>query len=292
MSLLRLTNYQGKPYNSGFSISETKDSAGLNFLSFKESKNKSTENISQVLIPVDLGLEKGDDHRVTYQVGAEDLGPASIFGPASYVGEDSEDLVDKINISSINFVYKGRIEFELESGEIVPIDAMGYRFSVEDKGVIGRQRFEVVTTDLRHEEAEDISLYPLGAIVDPGKDVKQIEPIFFQVTQSGESTFLKTITTTRIKEAGGVYSPEGFMHGGFHYMFKSEAGPDFYQSLDEFIRSGGIKCTIEQVVEESSASSAAAAESAAETTRPIEIESCEIYGTTPDDIILGFKINE
>jgi|GEM_PF-3911569 len=288
MSLLKLTNYEGKPYSSGFSLPKITESEALNFLSFKEEDETSKDEVNQILIHVSIGYEKGGDYRVINHIDDESLEPALLLNPESYVDEGSEDLVKAINISSINYVFTGRIEFEMESGEIIPIGSLGYHFAAGEKEVIGRQDFEVLTTDLDHEEGEDIAFYPLGGFAEPGKDIKKIQPIFFRVVQRGCDTLLKTTTANQIKDVGGLGSLDGFMHEGHNYVFKSEAGMDHYQTLEDFIKSGSLRCTIGKEVEES----AAAATAGGEEERALKIKSCEVYGSQPDDLVIGFKFTE
>ena len=297
MSLLKLTNYEGKPYSSGFSLSETKESPGLNFLSFKENNQAPIDKVSQVLLHVSLRFEKGRDCRVVYHFDDERLEPASILDPESYKTDSPESLIGQINISCIDFIFTGRAELEIESGEILPIDTMGYRMAVKEKEVIGKQQFETVTEDIDHEEDDIISFYPLGARVDSGKDIKKIEPAFFQILQHGAATLLKTSTASEIKEIGGLNSLDEFTYKDNTYAFKTERGLDYYQSLEDFVRSGGVKCVIEKSIKgkpsaAAAAAAAAASAPAASSVRKIEMESCEIYGTKLDDIVLGFKLVE
>lgn len=284
MSLLKLSNYEGKPYSEGFSLSNVTEFTDLNSLGFSDNKKPFIGKIVQLFIYAKIETEKGPDCHVMQTIGEEDLPPVSILDPDAYENEAAGDLIPTINHSAINYVHTGRVELELENGEIISLDESDYSIEIKEGDVIAQQRFEVLPGDVIYKEAENINLYPLGVMVDPGKSVASIQPVYFRINQAGESTTLKILTTEKLSSAGGFYSTEGFEYGGCHYEFITEGDSSQHKSIQDYVKEGKITLRINHGSEGASAAAAAGR------ARSIEAESCELYGSQPDKIILGFKL--
>jgi hypothetical protein len=262
------------------------NTAEFNVLNSFEPQKKDTKKINQVLIAIELGFEKGPSYKVTGNFDEEDLSPASIYNKDSFEGEIP---VDTINFSTINIVNKGAIELEMEDGEIMPIDLTRYKFKSVSGDIISQQKFEILTEDIHHKDEEKIILYPLGTFFDSGMNIKKIEPIYFYVSQDHNDTKLRTVKLSNIQDVGGIYSTDGFMHEDQHYVFYTKADSGLHQSFYNFIKSGGIKCTLHEELEAGGAA-AGAPLSGAGAEKAIQIQSCEIYDDRLDSIIIGFDM--